>query len=207
MSWPAGAVLHVQVIYNRNQEVMPLLMVATVWYLVILSVLSFIQRHIERHYARGALRNPAASVIDTAAAPGLRRSRRPATAGAASPRRRQAPAAPLRLACHAPRPVAARSHPGVSKSFGPLKVLDDVSLTLPPGSVTVDSRPVGLGQVDAAALDQPSGARRRRLHRHRRRADRLPAGRRHALRAEGEGYPRGASMSAWCSRTSTCSRI
>ncbi|RJL19902.1 amino acid ABC transporter permease, partial [Paracoccus siganidrum] len=46
----------VQIIYRRNLEVIPLLMVATVWYLIILSVLSVIQYHIERHYARGALR-------------------------------------------------------------------------------------------------------------------------------------------------------
>ena len=35
----------VQVIYRRNLEVIPLLMVATVWYLVILSVLSIIQSY------------------------------------------------------------------------------------------------------------------------------------------------------------------
>ena len=46
----------VQIIYHRNLEVIPLLMVATVWYLVILTVLSAIQVHIERYYARGATR-------------------------------------------------------------------------------------------------------------------------------------------------------
>ena len=43
----------VQVIYRRNLEVIPLLMVATVWYLIILTVLSAIQVQVERHYARG----------------------------------------------------------------------------------------------------------------------------------------------------------
>ena len=46
----------VQVIYNRTQQVLPLLLVATVWYVVITSVLSVAQYYIERRYARGALR-------------------------------------------------------------------------------------------------------------------------------------------------------
>ena len=58
----------VQVIYRRNLEVIPLLMVATVWYLIILTVLSAIQVQVERHYARGALRNPPPSVITFALA-------------------------------------------------------------------------------------------------------------------------------------------
>lgn len=53
----------IQIIYRRNLEVIPLLMVATVWYLVILTVLTLIQRQIELHYARGALRNPTPSVF------------------------------------------------------------------------------------------------------------------------------------------------
>ncbi|MBN3821668.1 amino acid ABC transporter permease, partial [Paraburkholderia sp. Se-20369] len=53
----------VQVIYRRNLEVIPLLMVATVWYLIILTVLSAIQVQVERHYARGALRNPPPSAV------------------------------------------------------------------------------------------------------------------------------------------------
>ena len=46
----------VQVIYNRTQQVLPLLLVATIWYIVITSVLSVAQYYIERHYSRGALR-------------------------------------------------------------------------------------------------------------------------------------------------------
>ncbi len=48
----------VQVIYRRNLEVIPLLMVATVWYLIILTVLSIVQAQVERRYARGAVREP-----------------------------------------------------------------------------------------------------------------------------------------------------
>lgn len=46
----------VQVIYNRTQQVLPMLLVATIWYIVITSVLSIAQYYIERHYSRGALR-------------------------------------------------------------------------------------------------------------------------------------------------------
>ncbi|HEX6341339.1 amino acid ABC transporter permease [Umezawaea sp.] len=46
----------VQLIYNRNYLVIPLLLVATTWYVVVTSVLSVAQYHVERHYARGAAR-------------------------------------------------------------------------------------------------------------------------------------------------------
>jgi polar amino acid transport system permease protein len=38
----------IQMIYNRTQEVIPLLMVGAVWYLAITSVLSLIQYLVER---------------------------------------------------------------------------------------------------------------------------------------------------------------
>ncbi|MBY4011041.1 amino acid ABC transporter permease [Rhodococcus fascians] len=46
----------VQVIYGRNGRVVPLLMVATVWYIILTSVLSIVQFYVERHYAKGAVR-------------------------------------------------------------------------------------------------------------------------------------------------------
>ncbi|WOF23170.1 amino acid ABC transporter permease [Microbacterium betulae] len=46
----------VQVIYNRNSAVIPLLLVAVVWYAIVTTVLSIAQFYIERHYARGAVR-------------------------------------------------------------------------------------------------------------------------------------------------------
>ena len=46
----------VQVIYNRTQQVLPLLLVATLWYIAITSVLSVFQYYIERHYSKGAVR-------------------------------------------------------------------------------------------------------------------------------------------------------
>ncbi|MDO1583801.1 amino acid ABC transporter permease/ATP-binding protein [Rhizobium oryzicola] len=120
----------IQIIYRRNLEVIPLLMVATVWYLVILTVLSIIQHHIERHYARGALRILPPSLFSR-----LYRQLVPArerrTAITATQVNRNVSIAPL----HARGGDVTIQ--GVSKSFGPLKVLDDVSLSLSAGSVTV----------------------------------------------------------------------
>lgn len=48
----------VQVLYNRTQQVIPLLMVASVWYLLITTVLSVIQHYVERYFSRGVLRQP-----------------------------------------------------------------------------------------------------------------------------------------------------
>jgi polar amino acid transport system permease protein len=58
----------VQVIYNRNQRVIPLLLVAVVWYAVITTVLSIIQFYVERHYARGAHRELPPTPIQRATA-------------------------------------------------------------------------------------------------------------------------------------------
>ncbi|CDZ67338.1 Amino acid ABC transporter, ATP-binding/permease protein [Neorhizobium galegae bv. orientalis] len=122
----------IQIIYRRNLEVIPLLMVATVWYLVILTVLSIIQHHIERHYARGALRNPPPSIFSS-----LYRTFAPhvvvapkVAETAAKPAPRRTEIAPLRA-----RGGEVTIH-GVSKSFGQLKVLDEVALSIPAGSVT-----------------------------------------------------------------------
>lgn len=47
----------IQMIYNRTQEVIPLLMVGAVWYLVITTVLSLIQYAVERALARSERRS------------------------------------------------------------------------------------------------------------------------------------------------------
>ncbi|MER7942268.1 amino acid ABC transporter permease [Streptomyces sp. NPDC094458] len=46
----------VQVVYGRNGRVVPLLMVATAWYILLTTVLSVLQHYVERHYAKGAVR-------------------------------------------------------------------------------------------------------------------------------------------------------
>ncbi|WP_081064117.1 amino acid ABC transporter permease/ATP-binding protein [Burkholderia vietnamiensis] len=132
----------VQVIYRRNLDVIPLLMVATVWYLIILTVLSAIQVQVERHYARGALRNPPPSaltfVLARARALWRRTAARNATARAVAVGDAAAVAPPLvggDVAVH-----------NVSKQYGPQHVLDNVSFVAPRGSVTVIVGPSGSGK-------------------------------------------------------------
>jgi polar amino acid transport system permease protein len=47
----------VQLIYSVNYEVIPLLIVASLWYLIVTTVLSIGQYYIERYFGRGASRN------------------------------------------------------------------------------------------------------------------------------------------------------
>jgi polar amino acid transport system permease protein len=49
----ADLLYSVQAVYNRTFEVIPMLMVAVIWYLVITSILNVGQGFIERYYARG----------------------------------------------------------------------------------------------------------------------------------------------------------
>jgi polar amino acid transport system permease protein len=44
----------VQAIYNRTFEIVPLLLVAATWYLIVTTLLNVVQAYIERYYARGA---------------------------------------------------------------------------------------------------------------------------------------------------------
>ncbi|MEU8777407.1 ABC transporter permease subunit [Streptomyces sp. NPDC048606] len=46
----------VQLVYNQNYRVIPLLMVATLWYVAVTTVLGVGQYYVERHYARGTSR-------------------------------------------------------------------------------------------------------------------------------------------------------
>lgn len=58
----------VQVVYGRNGRVIPLLLVATAWYVALTSVLSVAQYYIERRYARGADRTPPPTPLQRARA-------------------------------------------------------------------------------------------------------------------------------------------
>ena len=67
----------VQVIYGRNGRVVPLLMVATVWYIMLTTLLSIGQYYVERHYAKGARRAPAADPVAEGPTEDRRRSTPP----------------------------------------------------------------------------------------------------------------------------------
>ena len=47
----------VKAIYSRNFQTIPLLLVASIWYLIVTSLLTIGQFYVERHYARGASRS------------------------------------------------------------------------------------------------------------------------------------------------------
>ena len=142
----------IQIIYRRNLEVIPLLMVATVWYLVILTVLSLAQHYIERHFSKGALRNPPPSLFsaivqrlwparpargvpatEQVAVP--QPAAQPTTATATTPAPAPAPVVPRWTGNHS-RGGEVTIH-GVTKRYGDLQVLHGVTLTVQPGSVTV----------------------------------------------------------------------
>jgi polar amino acid transport system permease protein len=50
-------------IYSTNFEVVPLLVVASIWYLVLTSVASIGQYYIERRFARGLMRKPSETAL------------------------------------------------------------------------------------------------------------------------------------------------
>ena len=154
----------VQVIYRRNLEVIPLLMVATVWYLVIMTVLSIVQYYIESIYAKGAVRNPSELAF-------LRIERGLGNLARHFPFFKTPSAAKDKLTssdqiedlaegevpsldeCQHPAFGNLYSGEGaevnvhnVSKYFGSNKVLDNVSLRVPAGSVTVILGPSGSGK-------------------------------------------------------------
>jgi polar amino acid transport system permease protein len=66
----ADLLYSVQSIYNRTFEIIPMLLVAVLWYLLITSILNVGQRAIERYYSRGDRGAPAAvskTAVETAA--------------------------------------------------------------------------------------------------------------------------------------------
>lgn len=133
----------VQVIYRRNLEVIPLLMVATVWYLVIMTVLSVAQYYIEHYFAKGALRNP----VPLPFVAFLQRFKRhslpiPASTGQVQ---RAVPVAGFRDAGTVSAGAPIHIH-DISKRFGTNTVLKHVELSIPAGSVTAILGPSGSGK-------------------------------------------------------------
>lgn len=51
-----------ELIYSRTYETIPLLIAASIWYLIVSTILTYIQGHIERYYGRGARRTQATGI-------------------------------------------------------------------------------------------------------------------------------------------------
>jgi polar amino acid transport system permease protein len=51
----------VQIVYSRTYQTIPMLVVASIWYLTITSLLNIGQFYLERHYGRGSARQQAAT--------------------------------------------------------------------------------------------------------------------------------------------------
>ena len=131
-----------QNISNANYQIVPLLMVASLWYLFFTSVLTIGQYYVERHYARGSTRALPPTPFQR-----LRQA-------LFHVRRRAGPAAGRRALggtswhARADRPVTepmveARQ---VRKSFGRLEVLKGIDLTVGPGEVLCLIGPSGSGK-------------------------------------------------------------
>lgn len=150
----------VQVIYRRNLEVIPLLMVATVWYLVIMTVLSIVQYYVESIYAKGAVRNPSdlafsrivRGVKNTAHFFSSARNSKLSDNNDTASDILNNQALSVDECQHIGfgdlysgngAPVSIHD---VSKYFGTNKVLDDINLSIPAGSVTVILGPSGSGK-------------------------------------------------------------
>jgi len=133
----------VQVIYRRNLEVITLLIVATVWYLVIMTVLSVAQYYIERYFAKGAVRNPVPLPFQAF----FNRYNRslPLTSGLSGQVHRTVPVAGFRDAGTMSAGAPIHIH-DISKRFGTNTVLNHVELSLPAGSVTAILGPSGSGK-------------------------------------------------------------
>ena len=156
-----------QNISNTNYEVVPLLMVASLWYLFFTSVMTIGQFYVERYYARGSTRSLPPTPLQR-----LRAGPRPHGGCARSPRSPRSPGWPrmtdarpwppstgsvgCAMRCPWSRPVA------VHKSYGRLEVLKGIDLTVRRGEVLCLIGPVRVGEEHVPALHQPPGEDRRR---------------------------------------------
>ena len=179
----------------RNYKTIPLLIVASVWYLVITSILSVGQYYLERTSA-GAPHGPAAGPQQRLRQTTRSRPEATALAGLDEPSADRGRAATRW--CEAE---------GVHKYFGRLEVLKGIDLDGEPGEVMCLIGPSGSGKstflrcinhlekIDA----RPSVGRRA--------ARRLPAeAATSSTSCKDRRSPPSAGRSAWCSSGSTCSR-
>ena len=177
----------VQLIYAVNYEVIPLLIVASLWYLVVTTLLSIGQYYIERRFGRGSSREQPPTFLQrlrgnvtsykhaTVSVPagggggGGAGGGAAGAAGASDDERSSSSADGARR--------------GRAQELRPPRGPERDHARRARRQRRLHPRPVGLGQDHAAALHQPPREDRRRPHLGRRRARRLPPGGRQAARA------------------------
>ena len=115
-----------QIIYATNYQTIPLLIVASLWYLLMTTILSFFQTKLERRYGRG---------FDAA-------PRRPR-----QPERKDRQHATRRQRRHDMMSTAMVEAQGVRKSFGSTEILKGIDLRVERGSVTCLIGPSGSGKT------------------------------------------------------------
>ncbi len=123
-----------QNISNANYQIVPLLVVASLWYLFFTSILTVIQYYIERHYARGSTRCLASYTAPT---------HPPDTPTGAATHSTRAGTGSRATTVTVPAVVEAR---GVRKRFGRLEVLRGIDLTVRKGEVLCIIGPSGSGK-------------------------------------------------------------
>ena len=138
---------HVQQVYEQNFEIIPLLIVACLWYLALVSVLSVGQHYVEAYFGRGFGAGRASHADKRAARSQARRERsRPETRAVAP-----VPRLAGREATEAADTVEADRAPMVRteqiwKWFGGLDVLKGIDLTVHPRETLVLFGPSGGGK-------------------------------------------------------------
>jgi polar amino acid transport system permease protein len=145
----------VQQVYEQNFEIIPLLIVACLWYLVLVSVLSVGQHYVEAHFGRGFGTGRAGDADKRAARSQARRERSRGQAVTAQVRKLAEPTAGAAVsaagAAVVPEPAADERTPMVRteqmwKWFGNLDVLKGIDLTVYPRETLVLFGPSGGGK-------------------------------------------------------------
>ncbi len=124
-----------QLIYSVNYQTIPLLIVASAWYLLVTSILSIGQYYIERYYGRGTSRQPPPTLLER-----IRSGFWPRHADVPTAMRSR------RLAGGPPMSDAMVQAEEVHKRFGRLEVLKGISLRVGPGDVMCLIGPSGSGK-------------------------------------------------------------
>ena len=159
-------------IYAANYETIPLLMVASIWYLAVTSVLTVGQYFIERRYSRGAARPRSLDLAQDGPEPALS----PSSAGT--------PSRPWRSRDRSRStgdPTWCGPRAFASRLVG-CEALRGIDLTVRDRRGAVPHRTVRVGQEHVPTLHQPPREDRRRQPLRGRRAGRIPPAGRQALR-------------------------